>query len=465
MLVSFSCYHCDAVLSIPEEQTGISGPCPFCGTVVTSPSRNLQHESELPAESAPDQQTARDDAALKEASVPPPAATKSFPADDGLKKTGKAKSLQPRRPRRIALKAAAGVALYAGGVAGVWKIWEGEKPPAAADKPRAEAYIPVRPHPAPRPSTLAAADEPHTGDAEPGTDDANEVPPIPPMVVPGVVARDVSTASSGASVLVPAPEAAAPLSTNASGTLHTATAVSNVPTVAMSETEREIRRIVPTGGALAAPGNALIRFLAAENWQERLHYTLAPHKVKPLMEAYYKVHPDGPVIPRDIELTRMEPVEDDPTRHYFAFMVYFPDRVEGVPLSVEETKSGCFIEWTSFVEGKDMLLEKFYSGWRKEPGTFRLLIRRGHYFETDMPDRERKVVFDINPPDRTGPYKLWVDKNSPIWKKTFAEGDKLPWNQVAMMVLTLQWEKTAQGVAYVRLREVAADSWHPELLK
>src|SRR6188472_3876919 len=39
MLVSFNCDHCTAVLSIPEEQSGISGPCPYCGVVVTSPQR------------------------------------------------------------------------------------------------------------------------------------------------------------------------------------------------------------------------------------------------------------------------------------------------------------------------------------------------------------------------------------------------------------------------------------------
>ena len=41
---------------------------------------------------------------------------------------------------------------------------------------------------------------------------------------------------------------------------------------------------------------------------------------------------------------------------------------------------------------------------------------------------------------------------------------KFDWDTVAMMVVTLQWEKSADGVEYLRLREVAADSWHPEML-
>jgi len=443
MLVSFSCYHCTAVLSIPEEQTGISGPCPFCGTVVSSPPRTQAvalvrdgDTSEAPATDIADEE--------------PRTWRQVEPMTEE-------QTVLPFRPRHTGLKVAAGMALFAGGVAGVWKIWEKETPVTV--QPKTEEAAPLTVIPRARPAALATAGEPVPEELP---EPANEIPPVPSLVVPPVVAREVSTAPSGSVVVQPVSIRETPLVPDGSAA---ATAHSAVTAGPMSDAEKEIRRVVPTGGPLAAPGQALIRFFAARNWQERLPYTLASQKVKPHMQAHYKTHPDGPIIPADIELTGMAPVEDDPSRHYFAFMVYFKDRLEGVPLSVEETKQGCLIEWSSFVEGKDMLLEKFYSGWRKEPGTFRVLIRRGHYFEDDVPDKDSKVVFDINPPDRTGPYKLWLDQNSPLWKKTFANGDKLPWNQVAKMVLTLQWEKTAKGAEYVRLREVAADSWHPELVK
>src|SRR5436190_18613643 len=38
-VVNFVCHGCKATLGIPAEMAGISGPCPFCGTQVTSPSR------------------------------------------------------------------------------------------------------------------------------------------------------------------------------------------------------------------------------------------------------------------------------------------------------------------------------------------------------------------------------------------------------------------------------------------
>lgn len=36
-LMTFGCEHCGAVLSVPREKAGISGPCPFCGEWLASP--------------------------------------------------------------------------------------------------------------------------------------------------------------------------------------------------------------------------------------------------------------------------------------------------------------------------------------------------------------------------------------------------------------------------------------------
>lgn len=367
----------------------------------------------------------------------------------------------PARPRHTGLKVAACVGLFAGGVVGTVKLWDREKP-GISNMPEQED-TPLVTAPRPRPPVLASATE--RASLPPP---ANTVPAAPPPS-PGAFARNVSTASPRTTRVPVVPPPPVPQPTlfpeNEAGVQSRPAAGPSRETVParMSAEEKEIRRVVPASGALAVPGGALIHFFAAKNWQERLPYCLAADKVKPLMQAYYKVEKDGPMVPEDIELTRMEPVEDDPTRHYFAFMVYFPGRVAGVPLSVEETKAGCLVEWTSFAEGKDRVLEKFCSSYRKDPGTFRVLVRRGHYFEKDVPDQDGKLVLDVSPPDRSGPYKVWLDKEGVAAAQHFS-ARKFDWNTVAMMVVTLQWEKTAEGVEYIRLREVAADSWHPEML-
>ena len=165
-----------------------------------------------------------------------------------------------------------------------------------------------------------------------------------------------------------------------------------------------------------------------------------------------------------MELTRMEPMEDDPKRHYYAFIIFMPGKEEGVPVSVEETKAGCLVEWSTFIEGKDGLLNKFYKAYQKGPQTFRVLVRRGHYFVDDVPNQDRRSVFDLSPPDGTGPYKLWIDKDSVAYSKHFATGDRTRWEISSMMVVTLEWEKTETGATFVRLRDIVADTWHPGML-
>ena len=56
--------------------------------------------------------------------------------------------------------------------------------------------------------------------------------------------------------------------------------------------------------------------------------------------------------------------------HDYAFVVFLPDVENGIPVSVEDTKEGFLVEWCSFVECKDQMLSKFFSSWRKEPGTY-----------------------------------------------------------------------------------------------
>lgn len=435
--VSFTCGACQATLSIPAELAGISGPCPFCGTNVTSPKPETA-DITVPVPSA---------AAARE-SPPEPEARPWYQAQ--LMSNDETVVV---RPRRTGWMVAAGIVIFVGGVAGVWKLWEPDQNTRARDesvKNNRTVLTPSVESPRSRPEVLATA----KADILPPPGD--NIPETILTPAPVAIARNVSTVASGVPAVAPVlaaqpkPQLPAPPPPEPSGP--------------MSKEEKEIRSIVPASGHLESPGTALIRFFAAKTWQERLRYSLEPGKVGKMMDAYYKEHADGPIVPEDIELTRMEPVEDDFKRHYFAFLVYMPGKEEGIPISVEETKAGCLVEWRSFIEGKDELLAKFCHGWRKEAETFRVLIRRGHYFESDVPTQDRREVFDINSPDGAGPYKMWADKNSAVYSKYFAAGERTKWDISSMMVLTLQWEKTDKGEEFIRLQDVVADSWHPAML-
>jgi|GEM_PF-5527342 len=366
----------------------------------------------------------------------------------------------PVRRRPMGWMIAAGIAMFAGGVAGVCKFWEAQQPDRARNNP--EVVRPVVRPAAARSEVLATARDRIAPEDLPPP--AEEIPVTRPAPGPKAIARDVSTASHAPVPVLAAAPAALESRAAPAGPPEVSSNETPAPPSGMSEAERQIREAVPLSGYLEKPGTAMVRFFAATTWQERLKYSLAPDKVKPLMVDHYREHADGPLIPEDVELIRVEAVEEDPNRKYFAFNIFMPDVEAGIPLSVEETVNGCLVEWCSFIEGKDQLLTKFYAGHRKEPGTFRVLVRRGHYFDGDVPDQDRKEYFIARPPDGTGPFPLWADRDSTAYTRYFSTGERARWDVSSMMVLTLQWERSPGGVEYVRLRDVIADSWHPAML-
>ncbi|HEX2749402.1 MAG TPA: hypothetical protein VHM91_15440 [Verrucomicrobiales bacterium] len=436
-VVNFVCCGCEATLSIPLEMAGISGPCPICGIEVTSPQPwtnpgpvVLQNEIVPPL--VLEESAARREKVEERVWLQPQLMVDAEPA------------VAAPRASRTGWFIAAGVLIFAGGVAGAWKLWEPEKPAPVIDKP-ASPLSETRILPS-RPAVLASAEE---------IPPPSEEMPLPPPASTAV-ARNLSA--------TPTPAASVPVSDPSDDPGVKTPARASAQATEMSAAEKEIRKVVPVKDNLEKPGTALIRFFAATTWQERLKYSLAPEKVKPLMEEHYKTFRDGPVIPEDIQLTRIEGTEEDGERKYYAFVVFLPECENGIPVSVEDTKNGCLVEWCSFVEAKDQTLAKFCKTYQKEPKTFRVLVRRSHYFENDVPDQDRKECLEVVAPDTAGPFHVWLEKDSAACTRYFSKAERSRWDISTMMVISCQWEKTAKGVQYVRLREVVADSWHPDML-
>jgi hypothetical protein len=451
-LISFTCEGCQATLSVPVELAGISGPCPYCATHVTSPAAPAP-VSAIRAWNPP----AAPPEPEEEEILDPVRESKQWLQAHMM--TPEETAPLPSRPRYRGLKMAAGIAVFAGGVASAYHFWSPPDKPLPAPQ-AAEPATPVDEPPTPRPDALATAEN-----AMPPEDiipaPSEEIPATSLNPAGSAVAQNVSTAPAAPVAVAPSvpsgPESS--LLPDIPPEEAAVTTPGNGPPI-----EAEIHKVVATGGHLARPGTALVRFFAAKNWQERLQYTLAPEKMKGLMEAYYKTAGDGPIIPEGVELTKIEATEEDSNRKYYAYVAFFSGIPDGVPISVEDTKDGCRVEWRSFIECRDQLLSKFYSGFKKEPQTFRVLVRRGHYFDKDVPNQSGKVVFDIRPPDGTGPWKMWADKNSVAYTRNFTSEQGARWDISSVMVLTLQWEKAPNGAEYVRLRDVVADSWHPDML-
>lgn len=442
--ITFLCDGCHATLTVPAELAGISGPCPYCRKEITSPRLPVVPVFDWAA-------SVRAEEVNEIAALPAPVPV-AVEEDERPRQWLTAQLMQrteaPVRKdsRRIppTLWAAAAFVFFAGGIGAVWALWTPADPPQKVKDPEVAQSPQESPRPRPAQGALASADEPLLPE-EAMPSPADEKPAAAPVVTTAV-ARNVGNGANAA----PAPVIASPAPAPA----------------AVQETDivRRIRKAVPSGGPLAVPGEAIVRFMAAATWQERLKYTLCPEKMKPLMESYYQKGGDGPIIPEEVELTRLEPTEENPKYHYYSFIVYLPDRPAGIPLSVEDTAAGPRVEWRTFVECKDNLLGRFYKEYTAQPATLRVLVRRHHYFENDVPNQKAKECFELFSPDATGSFIAWADHDSQVFRKYFSSGERARWDVSSMMTLTLQWQKAESGVAWVKVQDVVAGSWHPDML-
>eukprot|EP01031_Cornospumella_fuschlensis_P004872 gene4872-6093_t len=92
---------------------------------------------------------------------------------------------------------------------------------------------------------------------------------------------------------------------------------------------------------------------------------------------------------------------------------------------LEEDKEGYRVDWLSFVEFKDRLLERFFKEYSQGEALFHVGITRAHFFDDTVPNADNKDAFRVStaPPN---PFMatVFVDKESALGKEL---KDKVPW--------------------------------------
>lgn len=202
---------------------------------------------------------------------------------------------------------------------------------------------------------------------------------------------------------------------------------------------------------------ALLKFLNAKDMKERMRYTLAASSMKPLMEMYYKAQPDGPIRVDTIGLIRLDPKPQMGSGAHALFGVESRTWEFPVPVMLEETKDGFQVDWLSFVEFKDRLLEKFFEGYQEGAARFHVGITRVHDFEYKVPNSENKDAFRISP-SPPNPYlnTVFVEKDSQIGREL---KDRIPWGAHVWAIVELEWVKLGSQ-QWVQLVGVPQLNWY-----
>lgn len=202
---------------------------------------------------------------------------------------------------------------------------------------------------------------------------------------------------------------------------------------------------------------ALQKFLKSANLQERLQHTLASDVMRPIMERYYASNPDGPIVVDAIALVRYDPKPQVGGGAHAVFGLESKTWEFPVPVMLEMNNGRFRVDWLSFVEFKDRLLEKFLAGHQDGPARFHVGITRTHYFDDKVPNASSKDVFLISPaPPNPFSSMIFLDKDSDLGREL---RDKIPWGSQVWAIVELEWMKLGTQ-SWVQLSAVPQLNWY-----
>ena len=198
---------------------------------------------------------------------------------------------------------------------------------------------------------------------------------------------------------------------------------------------------------------ALDRILEAETVDELAELVLAPERVVPKMHAQYGER-SPKITPTRVIYELSAPIEDSEILHH-RFFIATEQQPMQFPIVLEETDEGIKLDWESFIELHDDLLGTFLSSPTEQPQTFRAILRRSHYFGTDVPKLGSKDCFRISTPIPGKDGYAFVDKDSSV-----ADSCKpFSWEVVAFPMITLKWTTPDGGEPYLEITRIDQMNW------
>jgi hypothetical protein len=444
---SITCPGCGSVYKVPLDLAGADVTCQVCDTDFSLPetlSEAAQQtpQSGTPASMAPSIQD------LAPTVPDPKAEAFATGPEPGEEQTDGSTFVPVRKPTRrwqnlLLFVLGAGIVLSLAPIMKTWLFPDVDHPSnlATVDDP------PTQPSPAVGELPEQTAESQSSAPPEPAA------PAVPPPVVPGLTVS-------------PAPEAL-PLPVPVA--LPPAEPVDIPPDPPTSDPAPVVvRKAIPITeeydfAAIRKDSRKTLElFLLSSNPAERLAVCQRPEKIRAELETYYQTHSSGPLPLEQLALLA-EDLVPDTTLNLHLYNVLLKDRESPIPVSVEETRDGFRVDWQTFIESYEHRLRTFFSKPIKEPGQFRVLLRRAHYFGPPVPGMEKeRIAFSVEPPMRDESFHVWADKDSRVFREKLASGDRANWEAESYIVVELVWRGEGQTGQWVGLQKIISDSWRME---
>lgn len=172
-----------------------------------------------------------------------------------------------------------------------------------------------------------------------------------------------------------------------------------------------------------------------------------------MMEKYYQGK--SPALePTFVAHESSGPLPDSKHFHH-TFLLSTTEQPIRFPVGLEETADGPKIDWETFVELHDDVLGDFLASPSSAAQTFHVILRRAHYFDSDVPSLGSKDCFRISTPITGTEAYAFVEKDSKI-----ADTCKFfEWDLVCFPIATLEWKTPKSGKPYLTIKRIDQKNW------
>ncbi|MFZ4763844.1 MAG: hypothetical protein ACOYMN_02725 [Roseimicrobium sp.] len=199
---------------------------------------------------------------------------------------------------------------------------------------------------------------------------------------------------------------------------------------------------------------ALTKFLDAPNWKSRVPLVQRGQALAQSMEKHAAKYGDGVISVGSITFVERYPSRGD-VPSYCMFEISGGTLKHPVITLIEETPKGNLVDWESFAEFKDDLLLKFLETRGAPPQKFRVLLRRKHYFEKDVPNMEEKDAYELQQPSADFLGSAFTVRKSPVSQQL---SNHLSWGQDIPVIVELKWHTETKN-AWVEITKIATFGW------
>jgi hypothetical protein len=204
---------------------------------------------------------------------------------------------------------------------------------------------------------------------------------------------------------------------------------------------------------VTAARKILDKVLAAKNSDDLMPLILGAVRLRPQMDAYYASNP-APLETTFIAHESSGQLPDSQHDHH-TFLLSTTKQAIRFPVGIEETDDGPKLDWETFIELHDDMLGDFLKSPTSEAKTFHVILRRAHYFGSDIPALGAKNCFRISTPIAGTEAYAFVEKDTQIAEDCAF----FKWDLVCFPIATLEWKTPESGKPYLSIRRIVQKSW------